>query len=204
MSHPEIQSIHDKLATISETLAAHLAREDEWQRSVEQRLTAHLEKHRLMRSRVTGLVFTLIGSAVDCHRLLGQGPYPPGEVDMFSYSQRTGKLTHPQLGLLATGYSGFPPHTNKPEDETLHDLGPIPRGSWHITGEVENSHDGLALRLEPQPGTDTHGRGGFLVHGDMGDPAQRGQASHGCVIVRGSSAPRCSATRSDSAMMSSW
>jgi len=37
------------------------------------------------------------------------------------------------------------------------------------------------LKLNPAPSTDTHGRGGFLMHGDSKE--HPGSASHGCVIL---------------------
>jgi hypothetical protein len=37
------------------------------------------------------------------------------------------------------------------------------------------------MRLEPDAGTDTRGRAGFLIHGD--NTAMDHTASHGCIIL---------------------
>jgi hypothetical protein len=37
------------------------------------------------------------------------------------------------------------------------------------------------MHLTPEDGTDTHGRGGFLIHGDS--LQHTGSASHGCIIL---------------------
>lgn len=99
---------------------------------------------------------------------------------MFTYKQATGELTHPSLGRLAVGYSGHGEGKNDPAGEALQDVGPIPRGVYTI-GPPEDGHGGFALRLTPSPGTDTHGRGGFLIHGDS--ISAPGTASLGCIII---------------------
>jgi hypothetical protein len=66
--------------------------------------------------------------------------------------------------------------------EGIPDVGPIPRGDWKIVGEPfdDPEHGPFCLRLEPQPGTSTLGRSGFLIHGDSIE--HPGCASKGCII----------------------
>jgi hypothetical protein len=109
---------------------------------------------------------------------------------MFTYRQSTGELTHPQLGRIAVGYAGADPDPsrkgeagegkNDPTKEAVRNTGPIPCGRY-VIGDPVDSHGGFALPLTPAPGTDTHGRGGFMIHGDS--ISAPGTASLGCIIV---------------------
>lgn len=101
---------------------------------------------------------------------------------MWTYRQRTGMLTH-DGHYVAHGYSGYEDGKNKPAKQTMHMVGPIPTGIWEITELIEKtmSHGPFVLRLEPAAATVTHGRDGFLIHGDS---IQRpGFASHGCIVL---------------------
>lgn len=98
--------------------------------------------------------------------------------------QSTGNLYHDDE-CIATGYSGFGEGKLNPAMEQIHDVGPIPRGFWDI-GAPEcvtetGPHGPFVLPLTPKDGTVTHGRSGFLVHGDS--IAHAGTASHGCIVV---------------------
>lgn len=106
---------------------------------------------------------------------------------MWCYSQRTGQMSNPykfptQINL---GYSGHGLGKNNPDAESLHDVGPIPRGYYTI-GPPEHvntpgPHGPFVLRLTPKPGFDLHGRDGFLIHGDSTD--HPGAASNGCIVL---------------------
>ena len=57
----------------------------------------------------------------------------------------------------------------QPQKEDARDTGPIPRGDWDIGPKQNKPNTGPAsLPLTPRPGTDTHKRDGFFVHGDNG------------------------------------
>ena len=59
-------------------------------------------------------------------------------------------------------------------------VGPTPPGHYTIGPAFTHPTIGtLVMRLTPKPGTDTHGRDGFLIHG--GNPA--GGSSHGCIVA---------------------
>jgi hypothetical protein len=100
----------------------------------------------------------------------------------WTYAQKTGDLQ--QDGKhVSTGYSGASEGKNNPAMENVHNVGPIPRGDWTIAGPPVDSkdHGPYVLKLNPAPSTETHGRSGFLMHGDS--KAHPGSASHGCVIL---------------------
>ncbi len=110
---------------------------------------------------------------------------------MHTYSQSTGRWTHPQVGLLAVGYAGADPDPsrkgeagegrNRPDMQDVRNTGPVVRGRYTITGPEEGQHGGFVLRLNPHPENDMHGRGHFLIHGDS--IAKPGTASQGCIIL---------------------
>lgn len=108
---------------------------------------------------------------------------------MWRYVIRTGAL-YRDGKLVTHGYSGLDDGDGIPEpgegknDPAAQDkrgIGPIPVGLY-IIGPPEShpSAGPYTLRLGPTPGTDTHGRSGFLIHGDARVP---GTASHGCIIM---------------------
>jgi hypothetical protein len=105
------------------------------------------------------------------------------------YYQRNGILCQivDMNGVMTTfqkgyGYSGFKNGKNNPKMQTVHDVGPIPRGFWHIGHAHDSLHTGpVTMDLLPYPGTETFGRDLFRIHGDSkSDP---GNASHGCIIL---------------------
>jgi hypothetical protein len=100
---------------------------------------------------------------------------------MWTYNQVDGTLLHDgeQAG---EGYSGFADGKNNPEMQNVHDVGPIPVGTYQI-GEPHDTttHGPHVMALTPVAPTDTFGRDGFLIHGDS--IAAPGTASHGCIIM---------------------
>jgi hypothetical protein len=105
-------------------------------------------------------------------------------IDAFAwtYSQKTGELQQ-DGNHVAAGYSGADVGKNNPEMENVHNVGPIPRGDWTIVGPPLDTiaHGPYVLRLDPEPGTETFGRDGFLIHGDSAK--NPGAASEGCIIL---------------------
>jgi hypothetical protein len=97
---------------------------------------------------------------------------------MWVYEQSSGQLSQ----RVAIGYSGLEEAKNQPDLQDVKDRGPIPRGRWSVGAPFDGgSHGPYCLRLTPTPETVTHGRGGFLVHGDS--ISAPGTASHGCIIL---------------------
>ena len=100
----------------------------------------------------------------------------------WTYAQKSGELQ--QDGKpVATGYSGAGLGKNNPVLENVPDVGPIPQGHWTIGGPPVDTanHGPYVLKLNPEGGTETFGRSGFLMHGDSKE--HPGCASHGCVIL---------------------
>ena len=97
------------------------------------------------------------------------------------YSQSEGSL-HLNDILVGTGYAGFGEGVNNPSDQSVPDVGPIPQGFYTIGAAFTHPQAGpLAMRLEPEPGTNVFGRDGFLMHGDTASMDHT--ASHGCIIM---------------------
>jgi hypothetical protein len=100
----------------------------------------------------------------------------------WTYAQNTGELQRDGKHV-STGYSGATEGKNNPAMDNVPNIGPIPRGDWTIAGPPIDSkdHGPYVLKLNPAPSTKTHGRRGFLMHGDS--KVHPGSASHGCVIL---------------------
>ena len=97
---------------------------------------------------------------------------------MYRYEQSTGRLWK----LIGDGYSGHDEGKNQPDLDGVRNTGPIPKGRWLITEKFDSPTKGpFCLRLAPVVGTDTHGRSGFLIHGDS--IKEPGTASEGCIIL---------------------
>ena len=96
------------------------------------------------------------------------------------YSQATGKLEHDGQ-YVATGYSGHGAGVDNPAMQYVAGVGPIPCGRYSIGEPHDSAHVGpFAMDLTPMPGTDTHGRSAFLMHGD--NASVNHTASHGCLV----------------------
>jgi hypothetical protein len=102
---------------------------------------------------------------------------------VWTYVQSTGQLWHNGV-LRATGYSGCGAGLNNPECENEPGVGPVPDGMWWISLQPFDSptHGPCCLRLIPRDFTDTHGRTGFLIHGDRID-GPPWSASRGCIVL---------------------
>lgn len=98
------------------------------------------------------------------------------------YEVASGSLFHYSTGeWLAQGYSGRPASMNKPADEHLKGVGPIPRGLYQIGRPRHSEKTGrFVLDLTPV-GHAAMGRTGLQIHGD--NTAMNGSASSGCIIL---------------------
>ena len=101
---------------------------------------------------------------------------------MWQYRSASGELLHNGVHV-GYGYAGHGAGKNQPAMENIHDIGPIPRGNWLILGPPSDTtgHGPYVLRLIAFPGTQTFGRGGFLIHGDS--VSAPGTASLGCIVL---------------------
>ena len=101
---------------------------------------------------------------------------------MWAYRQVDGWMIDPNKARLARGYSGNGAGTNNPSMQSVHNVGPIPQGLYHInTPEDTPTHGPFVLWLTPDPGNTMFDRAGFGIHGDSIE--HPGLASDGCIIL---------------------
>jgi hypothetical protein len=100
---------------------------------------------------------------------------------MWKYVQRSGELFDSAGHCQGVGYSGIGLGKNNPAQQSVHNVGPIPVGTYTI-GLPHNSdtHGPFVLPLTPYSGNEMFGRSGFLIHGDS--VINAGMASEGCII----------------------
>jgi RHS repeat-associated protein len=135
-----------------------------------------------------------VSGMTDRHNLYAYaGGNSVSRLDLFGldcvYSQSTGQLTHVDSAGNTTnagsGYSGHGDGLRNPAMQNVHDVGPIPQGTWTI-GQQQNHGTGnhmlpASMRLTPANDTDTFGRSGLLIHGDNNSQDQ--SASTGCIVL---------------------
>jgi Protein of unknown function (DUF2778) len=100
---------------------------------------------------------------------------------VWTYKQTSGGLGHDGAEVGA-GYSGHGDGLNNPAMQNIHDVGPIPQGTWTI-GPPHDPPDHLgplAMPLTHISGND-FGRSAFFIHGD--NAAGDHSASDGCIIM---------------------
>ncbi len=99
------------------------------------------------------------------------------------YQQSTGNLTNPAGEVVGQGYSGHGPGVNDPDQQHVKMVGPIPRGAWAIGSFFDDpaGKGPIVSDLNAQPGTETFGRSGFMIHGDNSEADH--SASEGCIIL---------------------
>ena len=103
----------------------------------------------------------------------------------WTYRQNSGALVNPTGSVIAFGYSGHAEGVNNAALQETRDIGPIPCGGWTLGAPADHPALGpYAIPLAADAMTDTFGRSGFFVHGDLKDAASHPhEASHGCVIL---------------------
>ena len=100
------------------------------------------------------------------------------------YHQATGEIATNDGGFVAFGWAGNGLGKNNADMQEVHDVGPLPRGSYRV-GPWEAQHPDLGplvAHLEQIEG-ETFGRSGFYFHGPAMDAAKHGQESKGCIVV---------------------
>ena len=103
---------------------------------------------------------------------------------MWQYQQSTGSLTDPSGDVIGQGYSGHGLGVNAPALQNVPDVGPIPQGEYLIGQPYTDPAKGpLVMRLMAFKDTDTFGRSGFLIHGDLVGEMGEDLASEGCIIL---------------------
>ncbi len=101
---------------------------------------------------------------------------------MWEYSITTHTLKHNGSTITSAVYAGAPGFKNAPSAISLHDLGPLPPGTYRIGHPYHNHHTGpYTLNLIPESGNHMFGRNAFRIHGDSS--RHPGSASNGCIIT---------------------
>lgn len=111
---------------------------------------------------------------------------------MWIYSQALGSMYRRDSDfgsatLVATGYAGHGVGLNNPVMQCQEDIGPLPRGLYHISAPVVGPTD-YALPLIAEIGTNmcSPPRSGFYIHGDYVHkevPRNTYAASKGCIVL---------------------
>jgi hypothetical protein len=130
-----------------------------------------------MKTIASALVVLVVAAAVNA-RAADAKPAPV----TYRYSQSAGTLSGGAgaTAVNASGYSGRGTGLNQPAAQTVRNNGPIPAGTYNATS-VTRSKGPNTIVLTPAPGTNTHGRDNFRIHGD--NAAANRTASQGCIIV---------------------
>lgn len=106
---------------------------------------------------------------------------------MWTYEQTGHLITPDGMPSAHTWYSGHAEHANKPQDEGLKGLGPLPRGTYTFGELVRNTHMGpVAIHLVPDSTTrssiQSMGRDPDSFFAHSGDVARDHNASAGCLV----------------------
>lgn len=88
-----------------------------------------------------------------------------------------------EYSFTASASAGHLEAANNPYTQSFRDIGPIPSGTWKISGIKNQSK--VILRLTPTDDVVTNGRSGFLIHG-YGEGQDAAEASTGCIILENS------------------
>jgi hypothetical protein len=100
----------------------------------------------------------------------------------WTFEISTGRVLDPNRMFLATGYSGAGSGRNNVNAQQIHNVGPIPEGTYHIGEPIDTEEHGpFVLPLSPYLTNEMYGRSGFLCHGD--EIENPGNASKGCVVL---------------------
>jgi hypothetical protein len=98
---------------------------------------------------------------------------------MWTFDQSAGTMT--RAGTTFHGYAGHEAGKNNPALQDAKGIGPLPRGTYRMTGIGNSPNTGPNTITLVQTSGDTCGRGDFRIHGDS--LAHPGAASHGCVVL---------------------
>ena len=97
---------------------------------------------------------------------------------MYTYTQTTGELDRDGT-KVGMGYSGHAEGRNNPAMQDVHNIGPIPQGTYQIGPPHDTPTHGPHVMALTPVGHDALGRSGFLMHGDN----VKHDASQGCIIM---------------------
>lgn len=105
---------------------------------------------------------------------------------MNHYSQTLGRYTDQDENYIGTGWSGQGEGVDNPDMESVHNVGPIPKGLYTIGEAYHHPHLGpITMDLYPYPANNMFDRSAFRIHGAAaGDTLiTPGLSSEGCIIL---------------------
>lgn len=85
---------------------------------------------------------------------------------MYTFKQSTGEFFDYDGTLLGKGVAGQGAGLNNPAMQDVHNIGPLPRGTYSIGTPYTHPHLGpLTFNLTPDPSNEMFGRSSFRIHG---------------------------------------
>src|ERR1700693_2650992 len=94
------------------------------------------------------------------------------DVKTWLYEQSSGRLFDDAGKFVATGYAGGnmgknPEGKNNPAFESVHNIGPLPRGFYTFAPPTDDRVGPFGIPLVPDAMNQMFGRGHFYCHGDL-------------------------------------
>lgn len=105
---------------------------------------------------------------------------------MYTFSQSLGRLTDQDENYVGSGWSGQGLGVDNPDMQSVHNVGPLPRGKYKIGPAYHHPRLGrVTMDLIPNPANEMFGRSVFRIHGAAsGDTfISPGQSSEGCIVL---------------------
>lgn len=99
----------------------------------------------------------------------------------WTYKQSTGEILDASSVVVGHGWSGQREGKNNPHFQDVHNIGPIPCGTYTIGEPYDSPHTGpYTMDLNPNPSNEMFGRSSFRIHGAAFLHPEL--SSEGCVI----------------------
>ena len=100
-----------------------------------------------------------------------------------TYSQSAGLVTNNDGAIVAHGWSGNGAGKNNPAMQDVHNVGPLPQGTYAVGYWHDHPRLGPMVAELVQIKGETFGRDDFFVHGAASNPDHYGQESQGCIVL---------------------
>jgi hypothetical protein len=100
---------------------------------------------------------------------------------MWTYQQSTAKLQSPTKVITTFGWAGQGAGKNNPAMQNVHNVGPLPVGTYTISEPHDSPRTGpYTMNLIPDPSNNMLGRADFRIHGASKTNPEL--SSEGCMI----------------------
>jgi len=98
-----------------------------------------------------------------------------------NYQITSGIMSQDDSTQVATGWSGNGLGKNQPEMTNVHNVGPLPVGTYSVGEWSDHPHVGPNSARLTQTSGESFGRDGFFIHGP--GTTDYGQESKGCIVI---------------------